>query len=92
MYWFWCLQYNALLALVDGVAGCQIDSSLAALDGVLTEPAVARMLSRNLPAGNAQSSDALQMVLSTSHVTYGVAYFHVYEGNCCSEGDMRSLF
>lgn len=45
------LQYAALLALLDGVAGRQIDASLDSLDGVLTEPAVARVLSRNLPAG-----------------------------------------
>jgi hypothetical protein len=44
-------QYNALLAVLDGVAGRQVDASLAALGSVLTEPAVARMLSRNLPPG-----------------------------------------
>ena len=44
-------QFNALLAMLDGVAGRQIDASLAAMGTVLTEPAVARVLSRNLPAG-----------------------------------------
>jgi hypothetical protein len=46
-----CAQYNALLAALDGVAGRQVDASLAALGTVLTEPAVARVLSRNLPPG-----------------------------------------
>lgn len=46
-------QYNALLAALDGVAGRQVDASLAALGSVLTEPAVARVLSRNLPPGDA---------------------------------------
>ena len=53
-----CAQYNALLALLDGVAGRQVDASLAALGTVLTEPAVARVLSRNLPPGEAGLPDA----------------------------------
>ena len=53
-----CAQYNALLAVLDGVAGRQVDASLAALGTVLTEPAVARVLSRNLPPGEAGLPDA----------------------------------
>lgn len=44
-------EYRELLTLLDGVAAHAIDSALEGMQGAVTEPHVARILSRYLPPG-----------------------------------------
>lgn len=45
-------RYRALLSLLDGVAAHAIEEALQGLEGVLTEPHVARIVSQHLPPGS----------------------------------------